>query len=280
MATTESRMSFLEPWAGREESPYVRGKVEEGFPRQNFENLEYAVRFRDARPDKAGFELDTHGFAFHDDGGVATQVVDAIRENDRATVQELYYPAVEAIVKAKTGASRVIIFDHTYRKRYLGLDPGQNQNGKEQPATLAHVDQSEIGAIGRVKRHALEDADRLLKGRVQVINVWRPIHGVVEDWALAVSDYRSVKESEIHPTDIFRERRERSGQTVSVNYSDDQRWYYLGRQNVDEVTLIKIWDSKDGVAKTCPHGSFPDPHAPASALPRESIEVRCLVFHE
>jgi hypothetical protein len=80
-------------------------------------------------------------------------------------------------------------------------------------------------------------------------SVWRPIHGTVEDWALAVMDYRSAKASEIHPTSIYKEEFELLGQTVSISHSDEQKWYYLDRQETNEVTFIKIWDSKDGVAK-------------------------------
>jgi hypothetical protein len=72
---------------------------------------------------------------------------------------------------------------------------------------------------------------------------------MVEDWPLATMDYQTMKQSEIHPTNIFKERNEFMGQTVGINYSPDQRWYYLHRQTPEEVTMIKIWDSKDDVAK-------------------------------
>lgn len=41
-------------------------------------------------------------------------------------------------------------------------------------------------------RHLGEDADRLLKGRVRIINVWRPIGHPVAHKPLAVSDWRSL----------------------------------------------------------------------------------------
>ncbi|KAL1852794.1 hypothetical protein Daus18300_012038 [Diaporthe australafricana] len=96
---------------------------------------------------------------------------------------------------------------------------------------------------------------------------------MAEDWPLALMDYRSIKESEIHPTSIFKQRFERQGQTVSINHCSDQQWYFLNRQDSHEVTLIKIWDNKDAVAKMCPHGSFHNPQAAADAKARESVEV-------
>jgi hypothetical protein len=48
---------------------------------------------------------------------------------------------------------------------------------------------------------------------------------------------------------------------------------------VDEATLIKCYDSAEDKARFTAHSAFEDPTAPADALPRESIELRTLVFH-
>jgi hypothetical protein len=48
----------------------------------------------------------------------------------------------------------------------------------------------------------------------------------------------------------------------------------------DEVLLLKCFDSKiDGRARFAPHSAFVDPTTSAGAPPRESIELRTLVFH-
>jgi len=48
----------------------------------------------------------------------------------------------------------------------------------------------------------------------------------------------------------------------------------------DEVLLLKCYDSKvDGRARFAPHSAFLDPNRPPDAPPRESIELRTLVFH-
>jgi hypothetical protein len=132
----ESQMSYLEPWAHKSEAPYVRGRVEEGFPRTNFVNQTYPVRIRNARPQQDLFHLDTHGFAFYEAGELNNEIVDAIRTRRKCLVEEKYYPEVCDLVKHKTGASKVIVFDHTYRRRDPALAPNENPNGREQPATL------------------------------------------------------------------------------------------------------------------------------------------------
>ena len=78
-------------------------------------------------------------------------------------------------------------------------------------------------------------------------SVWRPLRGPVEEWPLATMDGRSLKEGHVHPTNIFKHQYSLQGQTVSISYSPEQRWFYLDRQNTDEVTFIKIWDNKDDV---------------------------------
>jgi hypothetical protein len=47
----------------------------------------------------------------------------------------------------------------------------------------------------------------------------------------------------------------------------------------DEALLIKCFDSeKDGRARFTAHTAFDDPTSPPNAPPRESIELRALVF--
>lgn len=60
-------------------------------------------------------------------------------------------------------------------------------------------------------------------------------------------DYRSLSPSNIHPCDIWRGQYEYRGQTVAFSHTDGHKWYYLDRHRTDEVTMIKIWDSKEDV---------------------------------
>jgi hypothetical protein len=138
MAMHGVSMSFLEPWPApsERESPYVRGKVEDGFPSQNFENQEYIVQVQDARPNKQDFTLDKNGFTWHHDDNLSKDMLKVIRSKDTELVAENYYPLIENLVRNATGATRVIIFDHTYRKRDPALNMRENPNGREQPATV------------------------------------------------------------------------------------------------------------------------------------------------
>jgi hypothetical protein len=68
------------------------------------------------------------------------------------------------------------------------------------------------------------------------------------------------------------------GETLSVEYNQSHRWYYFSQMQIDEVVLIRVHDSADdGRARLSFHTSFDNPLA-SGAPPRESIEVRALVF--
>jgi hypothetical protein len=113
---------------------------------------------------------------------------------------------------------------------------------------------------------------------VQIINVWRPIKTIHRD-PLAVAEANSVPDSDLVPIPLIYPNR--SGETYAVKHNPAHRWVYKRGLTPDEVLLIKCFDSKvDGRVRRVPHTAFADPSAPDDAPARESIEVRCLVFHE
>jgi hypothetical protein len=140
-----------------------------------------------------------------------------------------------------------------------------------------HIDQSYAAAKNRVPHHLPQEAEQLLKTRYQIINVWRPIKPIYKD-PLAVADALSVPDSDLIPVAlIYPDRR---GETLAVRPNREHRWYYIYGQTPAEVMLIKCFDSKlDGRARRVPHTAFVNPET-IGKEPRESIEVRALVFHE
>jgi hypothetical protein len=177
-----------------------------------------------------------------------------------------------------TGASRIFIFDHLQRRRVPGQED-RSRSGPRQPATRVHVDHTARSGPQRVRDLMGEEAEELLKGRVQVINMWRPIRREpLRDAPLAVCDSRTVAADDLVPSDLV--YRERVGETYSVRYNPAHRWFYAPEMRRDEVLLLKIADTKTDIsARFMPHTSFTDPTTPPDALPRESIELRTLVFH-
>jgi hypothetical protein len=110
-----------------------------------------------------------------------------------------------------------------------------------------------------------------------VVNLWRPIRGPLRDAPLAMADARTVAADDLVGSDLI--YRDRVGETYSVRYNPAHRWYYVPEMQPDEALLLKCYDSAtDGRARFAPHTAFDDPTAPADVLPRESIEMRALVF--
>ena len=132
-----SQMRYLEPWELTRENPFIRTNPAEGYEYMNFKWMDYPVTVANARGHARDFNMDVQGFSFHSDPkGGTPELLNAIRSNERGLVRDQYYPHIEQLVKRVTGAPRVIIFDHTIRKRRRELGIEKNLSGKEQPATM------------------------------------------------------------------------------------------------------------------------------------------------
>jgi hypothetical protein len=231
----------------------------------------HVVAIRDARPLRSRLTLDEHGFALirH------KSALDDFDNED--AIRGLYYRETADLLKGITGADRVHVFDHTLRRRVPGAEDVRGR-GPRQPASRLHVDQTLKSGPERVRFELPEEADELLNGRVQIINLWRPIKGPVYDAPLVICDATSVDAQDLTASDLVFP--DRNGEIYLLTYNPAHRWFYVPAMRTDEVLLLKCYDSaSDGRARFAPHGSFMDPTAPKDAPPRESIELRAMVFH-
>ncbi|KAM3443633.1 hypothetical protein MY4824_000519 [Beauveria thailandica] len=228
----------------------------------------HQVLVRDIAGDEDKYTLDRNGF----------QVFQrAVTERDFVDDEQIksgYYAETEKLLKDVTGADRVFIFDHTIRRVPAGT---RLDKTARPPVQQVHIDQTYAASLSRVPHHLPAEADELVRGRVQIINVWRPIRTVRRD-PLAVADAHSVPETDLVPRQLIYPNR--NGETFSVRHSPGQKWYYRSGLAPDQALLIKCFDSKtDGRARRVPHTAFEDPATPEDAPTRESIEIRALVFH-
>ena len=226
------------------------------------------VVMRNGRPHASRFALEQAGFRFvgHD-----TKVRDFY---DEAEVRRVYYPEMEALVKAESGARRVAVFDHTLRT----ADEELRQAAKiRDPVRRVHNDYTEWSGPQRVRTFLPDEAEELLQHRFAVIQVWRPIRHTVESWPLAIADAQSISPENL----VVTERRypNRIGQTFAITYNPAHRWYWFPHMRPDEALVFKTYESqKQGRARWTAHTAFDDPTTPPDAPPRESIEIRTLAF--
>jgi hypothetical protein len=143
-------------------------------------------------------------------------------------------------------------------------------------------DEAQIASIyysecERLIREMGDEAEELLKHRYAEINLWRPIRGPLLRSPLALCDAQTLAEENLVASDL--RYPDRTGEIYAVTFNPGQRWYYFPKMTADEVVLIRCFDSaQQGAARFSAHGAFDDPQTPADAPPRESIEVRTLVF--
>lgn len=272
-------------------------------PGSAFKLSDYERTLHNIRGKEQEFTTDNSGFAVHNDPAKEKSFT------DDGAVRNGYYTEVEDMLRQRLpGVKKVVIFDHTIRRR--------TKDSPRQPVQQVHVDQTPGAAAHRVRRHLpAEEAEELLKGRYQIINVWRPIENPASDFPLAVVDWRSTSPSDFIPIDLMYPKRpdsamddddrgkeklpdpstygstegyEPRGETLGVKASEQHKFFYMKDMTPDEVMLLKCFDSRgegmpngvNGLAVRTPHTAFIDPNTPRDAPGRQSIEVRCLVFYE
>ena len=269
LSYVEAELNYLGPMTERPR--YYAYEMGPGERQSNMSYDAHKMRIHDMRPISSDMSLDTQGFAL-------VEQRSAVKDFwDDDEVRRVYYPEAEQVIKQVTGASRVFIFDHLQRRRVAGVQD-RSAGGPRQPATRVHVDHTAKSGPQRVRDLLPDEAEELLKGRVQVINLWRPMFSPLQDAPLAVCDSRTLHSEDLIPSDLV--YKERVGETYSVRYNPDHRWFYVPEMRRDEALLLKIADTKTDIpARFMPHTSFTDPTTPADARPRESIEIRTLVFH-
>lgn len=193
---------------------------------------------------------------------------------DPAVVQARYYAEVIDLLKLRTGAKEVRIFDHTVRVQGEPDGAGASQR---QPVAFVHNDYTERSARQRVRDlFSPRAAARMQVGRFALVNVWRSIGASAERFPLAAADGRSVPPKDYVPVDMV--YADRVGEIYHSTYSAGQRWFYFADMRGDEAMLLKCFDSAfDGRTRYTAHTGFANPRAAPDTPPRRSIEVRALL---
>jgi hypothetical protein len=226
------------------------------------------VTIDDGRALAAELSLERNGF-------VLVRHPTAVRDFfDAAELKAVYYPEVERLVRERSGARRVVVFDHTLRS---GDEGEREARLVREPVLSAHNDYTEWSGPQRVRDLLPDEAEALLKNRFAIIQVWRAINLPIRANPLALADARSIAAGDL----IISERRypDRVGQTYRLKYNPAHRWFYFPQLARDEAIVFKVYDSAaDGRARFTPHTSFADPATPPGAPPRQSIEARTLAF--
>jgi len=228
------------------------------------------VDISDGWPRVREFSADREGFELHDFGARFDNF------DDDAAVKSVFYEQVIAFVKQHSGARRVLVFDHTIRKR-MPADLKVQTTVQRPAVLLVHSDYTVASGPQRVRDLLPDEADALLQRRVAFFNVWKPLYRRVEELPLTMCDATTHA-----PDDMLRmelKYRERSGEIYVMRYSPQHRWFYFPQMEAQHALLLKTYDSEtDGRARFMGHTAFEHPDTPPDAPRRESIEVRTMAF--
>jgi len=244
-------------------------KPQSGTPERTGRYAPHTLPIRDGRAILPQLSLDQQGFMLtRHETGVANFY--NVQE-----VQAVYYPEVERLVKAVTGAAKVLVFDHNVRCAPMAK---RGENGAHEPVRVVHNDYTLRSGPQRVRDLlAAAEAEARLQQRFAMINVWRPVRGPVQEAPLAVCDAQSIAPQDLVATDL--KYQDRTGEVYSVTFSPHHRWFYFPHLEQNEALLLKCYDSlEDGRARFSAHTAFDDPTTAPDAAARESIEARTLVF--
>ena len=235
------------------------------------EYRQYEMTVRDGRPLRDTFKLDVHGFVFADH---PTQVVDFTDETERARV---YDAEVRALIKKHSGASEVVVFDHTLR---VSDEEGQKALDARPTVKGVHNDYTETSAPRRLREIVGDaEAERRFQKRWAIIQVWRPIRGTVLIDPLGICDGRSIPRKGF--IRVERRYKYRTGEVYHIAHDPAHAWYYFPRMTRDEALVFKVFDSDaTKPSRFTAHSAFDDPDTPPNAPPRESIETRTFAFFD
>ena len=223
------------------------------------------MRIHDGWPLAGEASLDREGFEVHRQSSAVSDFY------DDEEVERVHYPEIERLIRRATGAVRVEIFDHTRRSA------GDKRSGVRDPVRSVHNDYTPKSGPQRVRDLFPDEAEELLTRRFAVINAWHSIRDRVESWPLAICDARSIEPEDLIATDLV--YRDRVGEVFNLAHNPDHQWFYFPGLEEDRTILLKCFDSaEDGRARFTAHTAFEDPESAAGAPPRESIELRALVF--
>jgi len=210
------------------------------------------------------FSLDKEGFQLlkHESRAV-------MYRGDKPLDLQHYFYECSNFVRRVTGANRAFVFNHVLRHNHSANNYGS--------ILRAHVDQSDKSGPERVRDHFPRDAEKLLQKRVQMVTLWRPLIGPLFDDPLALLDASSMDEQlDLMPSNLI--LKHRVGENYAVAYNPNHKWYYFSAMQPNEVLLFKGYDSRKDVARFVPHSAFTLPNMSEGVVPRQSIEIRMLLF--
>ncbi len=239
----------------------------------------HTVPIRNGRPVQGTFRTDTHGFE------IAPHRSAVVDFTDKAEVDAVYLPEVIGFIKERTGADEVVP-----RGAVLRRSAAPAEHASQPQAALVHIDYGPEGAEMTAPRvYAEHFPDGPGYRRALAASFWRVFSPPPQDWPLALCDFRSLRDDEGLPNQLYFVDRIPDDPFAEVDeskmitsgsefvYSPEHEWWYFPDMTRDEVLFFVFHDSDHSQAWRVLHSAFRDPTVD-TPVPRHSIEVRTFAF--
>ena len=258
--------------------PWVATSSTTATQKSNFIQIPVPLTIHDLRGKENSVNLDTNAFEVFTYNG---SVQEEFQEGSEA--QQTYHKEISDLLKKRLGASRVIIYHHTFRFRSQPRTVDECDHNHRNPVFFPHVDSDDNGFQELLKTQLdKEDIEKAMQHRIQVINIWRPLGpNSITQKPLTICDYRSIDlDKDVHQFTFLKAFYHPTARILSRNDHDAHIWYYLSDMHSNEMFVFKMFDSKPDVAKFAFHTAFIDQNASIPTEDQKSLEIRCLIFYD
>jgi hypothetical protein len=200
-------------------------------------------------------------------------------------VDAVYLDEVVDFVKERTGADEV-----APRGWVLRRSAAPAENASQPQAALVHIDYGPEGAAMTAARvYAEQFPDGPGYRRAVATSFWRVFSPPPQDWPLAVCDFRSLRDDEGVPNQLYFVDKVPDDPFAEVDeskmitsgsefqFNPDHVWWYFPEMTRDEILFFVFHDSDHSRAWRVLHSAFRDPTVDTD-VPRHSIEVRSFAF--
>jgi len=262
-----------------------------GYQRRKFDTRPTTIS--DLRGHEQDFTLEKNGFMVLKADWSEEDVEDTPEH-----IRDVVFPETIEKVKKASGATDVLPFSHLVRRNLASTVQKMADGLKDDdtvaapgPTIFAHCDNSKKGAMTVLEANVpAEDVEKRKRSRWGIMNVWRPLVRPVAREPLAMLDASTVDDDDlVGVMSIFPQKKDAAFgaaypvgggfETSQVLANEKHKWYYASKLRPDEAYLFKQYDTKtDGRARQAPHTAFKSQED--QGPPRQSMEVRCLVFWE
>lgn len=230
------------------------------------------VAIADARDAGRAFSIEDDGFSF------VKLPTDFQAYDDQERVRAELYPRMKEITAGFLGREVAAVFDHATRRRPKPDARLRGGGVTRQPLHRVHCDFTPLSAEQQILRTLGEEGRTWLSRPFALVNYWRPITGPLRDDPLAICAPKSVS-----PDDLVRVRHVHAygeSEVYGVAYNPDHRWFYMSDMQPDDAIFFKVYDSTQDRTLVAPHTAFTLASPPQPVPPRESFELRLMVFYD